>query len=504
MCGIVAATGDFSDDEGRGMLGRLAHRGPDGDGGVRVGDAWLGHVRLAIVDLAGGEQPIVARDGAAMVGNGEVYNHRELRATLSAGFATDSDNEAALHLVRERGPEALSELHGMFALAVATPDGGFVAARDPLGIKPLYLARCGGTAVFASELKAYPPEWLPHVEVFPPGHWWTPERGLVPFARTWRAEPTVDGGHRTVCEPADGELAGIRATLVTAVRRRLMADVPVGVFLSGGLDSSLVGAIAARQAVADGKPLHSFAIGLEGSADLRAAREVADHLGTTHHERVVTADDLLAALPRTVRTIESFDPMLVHSAVMNDLLAEHTARHVKVVLTGEGADELFGGYTHLTAIDDPVELQRALVADVAGLHNLNLQRCDRVTMAHGLEARVPFLDLDVVRAALALPAAWKVARPGREEKWLLRRAFEGWLPHELLWRTKEQFGDGTGSSEVLAAHAADRADEAAWRTHRDEADPPLRTPEEAYYWRLFEPAYAGVDTARVVGRSAAA
>lgn len=500
MCGIVAAIGDVSDDEGHAMLGRLAHRGPDGKGAERVGDAWLGHVRLAIVDLAGGGQPILTPDGVGMIGNGEIYNHRDLRATrLSTAPATDSDNEVALHLVREHGPQALEELQGMFAVVVATPDGRVAAARDPLGIKPLYIATSGDTVVLASELKAYPPEWQPHVRVFPPGHWWTPADGFVPFERTWRTEHRADRTHRTFAEPTSGELMGIRSALLLAVRRRLMADVPVGVFLSGGLDSSLIGAIAARQAAAEDRPLHSFAIGLEGSADLTAAREVADSLGTVHHERVVDEDDLIAALPRTVRSIESFDPMLVHSAVMNELLAEFTARHVKVVLTGEGADELFAGYDHFKAIDDPVALQQALLDSVAGLHNLNLQRCDRVTMAHGLEARVPFLDLQVVRSALTLPAAWKVVRPDRSEKWLLRTAFRDWLPPELLWRDKEQFGDGTGSSEVLTAHVASRVDAAELTACRHATDPPLRTVEEVAYWQLFAAAYPGVDGS-LVGR----
>lgn len=503
MCGIVAARGDFTDSDGKGMLERLAHRGPDGKGAVRVGDAWLGHTRLAIVDVAGGQQPIVAHDGAAMVGNGEIYNHQDLRADLPAeDFTTDSDNEVALHLVRHHGPAALERLWGMFAVAVATADGQLVAARDPLGIKPLYLAQHGGTVLLASELKAFSAEWLPYVEAFPPGHWWTYEAGFVPFGTEWEPHRVVTGEHGTDEDPTSEDLAQLRQSLVTAVQRRLMADVPVGVFLSGGLDSSLIGAIAAREAAQQGKVLHSFAVGMEGSADLEAARVVAEHLGTVHHERVVTPEDLVAALPRTVVSIESFDPMLVHSAVMNDLLAEHTARHVKVVLTGEGADELFAGYDYLKEIDAPGTLHQALVEGVSGLHNLNLQRCDRVTMAHGLEARVPFLDLDVIRTALALPAAWKVSSPDRPEKWLLRQAFDGWLPDALLWRSKEQFGDGTGSSDVLRAHVEEQVDEAELAARRDEADPPLRTAEEAYYWRLFAPTYQGVDTSTVVGRFA--
>ncbi len=499
MCGIVALSGDVSPQYGHEMLARLRHRGPDGDGTASVGTAWLGHTRLAIVDVDGGDQPLRAR-GAAMVGNGEIYNHRQLRRSLPPGTCrTDSDNEVALHLVTTFGPDRLNELWGMYAVAVATEEHGLVVARDPLGIKPLYWARVDGGVAFASELKAFPHEWQPLVATFPPGHWWTERHGLRPMHQGWRPQPAID--HATAGPPAEPDIARIRETLVAAVDRWSMADVPVGVLLSGGLDSTLVGAIAARR---HGQPLHSFTVGLPGSADVKAAEEAADLLGTEHHVREVEPEELVGRLPHTIRSIESFDPMLVHSAVMNDLLAEFAAEYVKVVLTGEGADELFAGYEYHRSYDDASQLHEALVDGVAGLHNLNLQRCDRVTMAHGLEARVPFLDLDVVRTALSLPASWKRPTPTRPEKWLLRTAFDGWLPDWLLWRRKEQFGDGTGASDVLAAHAAEQVDMAAFRRIRSAAPSRLRTPEEAYYYTLFVEHYPDVDADDVAGRFAAA
>ncbi len=486
------------------MLDQIAHRGPDGEGSVTVADSWLGHRRLAIVDVQGGDQPIAAaQGGAAMVGNGEIYNHAELRARLgdAGAFTTRSDNEIALQLFLAEGTPALRTLKGMFALAVAHEDGRFVAVRDPLGIKPLYWARRDATTLFASELKAFPTDWRDAVEVFPPGHAWTPEEGLVALfgapadglAPSSPVATDTDG-------PSEEAFAAIRDTLIQAVDRRLMGDVPVGVFLSGGLDSSLIAAIAARRAAANGRRVSSFAVGLEGSDDIVAARAIAQHLDTDHHEMIYTAEDLLAALPATIQCIESFDPMLVHSAVPNYLLAEFTGKHVKVVLTGEGADELYAGYTHYRDFEEADALHTELVRSVRGLHNLNLQRCDRTTMAHSLEARVPFLDLDVIDLAFSLPTTWKQPRPDRPEKWLLRTAFAGWLPEQYLWRTKEQFGDGTGASTVLRNAAELECSVQTYEELRESIDPPLRTREEAVYWQLFHEHLEGVPVGETVGR----
>ncbi|HEX6388773.1 MAG TPA: asparagine synthase (glutamine-hydrolyzing), partial [Solirubrobacteraceae bacterium] len=432
MCGIVAEYGTGEPEGLERMLGKLVHRGPDDTGWVSVGRSWLGHTRLSIVDVMGGRQPLV-NDGEDvwLVGNGEVYNHAEVRAALDPEhtFVTDSDNEVALHLLEERGPQGLAELNGMFAFVMAAADGRFVAARDPVGIKPLYWAQRGERTRFASEMAAFDDEWQRLVQPFPPGCAWTPEDGMIRFARAvpdgleWMPGPTTPGA----AAPAD-VLRGTRDVLIGAVERQLMGDVPVGVFLSGGLDSSLVAAIAAKILAERGERLQTFAVGTRDSADLVAARVVARHIGSEHHERLYDAREAVRALPHVVRSIEHFDPSLVRSAVPNFLLAEMTAQHVKVVLTGEGADELFAGYEYLRGFQDPDALQAELMRTVHGLHNLNLQRCDRVTMAHGLEARVPFLDREVIEWALRLPPGFKLAGPGQPEKRLLREAFDGWLP----------------------------------------------------------------------------
>src|ERR671917_1129511 len=392
MCGIVAEHGGSDPDELERMLERIAHRGPDDRGTVQVNGSWLGHRRLSIVDVEGGKQPLKTVDhDAFLVSNGEVYNHGHLRRRLEGrDILTTSDNEVALHLIDEFGPESLKRLNGMFAFVMAGEDGRFVAARDPVGIKPLYWARRGETTRFASEMHAFDPEWQELVEPFPPGYAWTPDGGVGKFASPVpeQIDPLLGGTDLR---------AGTREVLVAAVERQMMGDVPVGVFLSGGLDSSLVAAIAARWAARHEERLMTFAVGTEGSADLIAAREVAEFLGTEHHEHVYTAEEALETLPEVVRTIESYDPSLVRSAVPNYLLAELAARHVKVVLTGEGADEIFAGYPYYhEEFPEPDDLHDELVRTIEGLHKLNLQRTDRVTMAHSLEARVPFLDREVI------------------------------------------------------------------------------------------------------------
>ena len=292
----------------------------------------------------------------------------------------------------------------------------------------------------------------------------------------------------------------------------MMSDVPVGVFLSGGLDSAIVAAVAARVASEKGEPLPTFAVGTEGSADLLAARAVAEFLGTEHHEIVPTAEDLEEALDEAVTVIEHFDPALVRSAVPNLLLAQEAVKHVKVVLTGEGADELFAGYSYVHEAEQfmtPDGLQAELVRSIETLHELNLQRCDRTTMNYGLEARVPFLDATVMREMLALPAEWKLKSEDRTEKHLLREAFDGWVPFDILWRGKEQFGDGSGAGDVLARlvekeKAKEGVDGTAGAVPVVEHGWDLRSDEEIAYYRTWHRTFSGVRPDRTLGAFATA
>jgi asparagine synthase (glutamine-hydrolysing) len=507
VCGIVVVhDGDATPTEGGEaddaeigprMLARLRHRGPDGTGSRRVGATWLGHARLSIVDLDGGDQPLPDDSGARwVVCNGEIYNHEDLRGELPGPFRTDSDSEVALHAVGAWGPDGLSRLRGMFAFGVADADGGLLVARDSLGVKPLYWARRGRRVVFASELGCFDPAWRRRIEEFPPGHYWTPRTGLVAYAAA--SEPDDAFADRAAARD------GIRTALVAAVRARMMADVPIGVFLSGGLDSSLVAAIMARVGAETGQRVRSFAAGVADSSDLRAARSVAEHLGLEHHERVYDADEILQVLPRVVRSMEAYEPSLVRSAVPNYLLAELAAEHVKVVLTGEGADEIFAGYDYLRDYDDADALRDELVRSVLGLHNLNLQRCDRVTMAHGLEARVPFLDRDVIGVGQRIPIRWMLPGEQGQEKRILREAFAGWLPDDVLWRPKEQFGDGSGTAALTAKLAREIVPDADWEAATVSGLPPPRSREELAYQRIFADHLGGVRVERLLGRFATA
>ncbi len=510
MCGIAGDYGGIESDAAERMLNRLVHRGPDGEGSIEIAGNWLGHRRLSIVDVEGGMQPLKTKSGdLVMVGNGEIYNHEEIRETLPQDrFTTRSDNEVALHLFDIEGPDAFSELHGMYAFIIAGEDGRFVAARDPVGIKPLYWARWNGNVRFASELGAYDEDWQPHVEAFPPGHYWTPESGLVCFAtavpRDMEELEQFEGPSEPGAPIPDSILKRVRDQLIETVEGQMMGDVPVGVFLSGGLDSNLIAAIAHRWYEKRGEKLKTFAVGLEDSPDLKAARAVAEYLGTEHYESIYTSEDALRILPEVVRVIENFDPSLVRSAVPNYILAKFAAQYVKVVLTGEGADEIFAGYEYFEDFETEEDLHTELIRTIEGLHNLNLQRGDRVTMAHGLEARVPFLELGMIELGLALPAGWKLAGEGQPEKRLLRQAFDGWLPEDFLWRKKAQFGDGSGASSVLQEKMEKTVSEEEFERERNEVDPPLRTREEVAYYRIFRDCFEEVRPSQVMGRFATA
>lgn len=472
MCGIVGswdagARGQALREVRRRMV-RLRHRGPDGEGARAGQRGVLGHTRLAIMDPAHGAQPHVAEGGdCALVVNGEVYNHRALRASLQGHrFESHCDTEVALHLLEDEAAEGVPRLDGMFALALDRGDE-LLLARDPLGIKPLYLAESGRGVRFASEMKALQDVGAT-VRELPPGSIWSSRDGLRRFYRVPRA--------RSELTDPESAARAVRATLERAVEKRLMSDVPLGAFLSGGLDSSAIAALAVR---ATGE-LHTFSVGVEGSDDLEAARAVARYLGTRHHEWVFGEADVEAELERLVYALESFDRDLIRSAMPTHFTARLAAEHVKVVLTGEGADELFGGYRYVRSMMGE-RLANELRRSLEGMHNLNLQRVDRLTMAHGLEARVPFLDREMIALAQRVAPDLKVARRGsrRIEKWVLRKAVEDLLPADIVWRDKAQFDEGSGAADLLAG----RAGQGGPLPPRLGVQP--RSPEEARYLDVF-------------------
>lgn len=478
MCGIAGVWGRDGPEMVSSMLDALHHRGPDARGldddlGV---PATLGHTRLSIVDLAGGDQPLHGPGGATLVANGEVYNAPMLREQLGPErFSTRSDNEAILHLLVDGGPAAASRLRGMYAFALVS-DGELMLGRDPVGIKPLYIGRSGDDLVLSSELKAMPPG-VEKTEPLAPGSVWSSRTGSHRF---WSV-PTRDDaavGERSMAD----DIATVRRTLDEAVQLRLMSDVPVGAFLSGGLDSSAIVALM-RPHIDE---LHTFSVGLPGSPDLEAARLVADHLGTVHHEYLLDPAEIRASLPAIVFALESFDQDLVRSAVPTYFTARLASRHVKVILTGEGADELFAGYTYHKDLADDDALDADARRSVGELHHINLQRVDRLTMAHSLEARVPFLDIEMIATALAIPMEHR--RPGvlAPEKGLLRAAVTDLLPDEIVWRDKSQFDQGTGAADLLPAMASEIAAHIDLEEYRQRhPDARLRSAEECRYHELL-------------------
>ncbi|MFO7821657.1 MAG: asparagine synthase B [Lentisphaeria bacterium] len=485
MCGIAGVWNSNNPSLTREMMKRLIHRGPDAEGLFQNGGGVLGHRRLSIMDPEGGDQPICDERGTkAIAGNGEIYNFPYLKPELEKHhtFRTRSDTESVLHLYENHGSQCVKHLDGMFAFVLADGDKMF-AARDAIGIKPLYFGEQGDSIVIASELKVLA-GMAENVKEFPPGAWYHSDSGFHRFYNV----PDIPLVERTVEE----HCSLLRETLERSVKKRLMSDVPVGAFLSGGLDSSLIAAIM-NQHIDD---LHTFSVGCEGSEDLAAARVVADYLGTNHHEYIFTKEEVKENLPDIIFHLESFDRDLVRSAIPCYFTSRLAAQHLKVILTGEGADELFGGYTYYKGINCEETLHRELRRSIAAMHNVNLQRVDRLTMAHSLEGRVPFLDTEMIELAQTIPAGLKLVENDKNgeviEKWVLRKACEDLLPEEIVWRKKLQFDEGSGTADMMTSglecFLPPEVTEDYKKAH-PEAN--LRCHEEAVYHKLLHDVYDG-------------
>lgn len=482
MCGIAGVFQEPASRTVQKMIKNIAHRGPDGHGVMGVPNGTLGHARLAILDVEGGHQPMDYQE-TSIVFNGEIYNYRQLKRKYlpSLRAKTHSDTEVLIHLYRKLGTECVKFLDGMFAFAIQHNSEMFLA-RDPLGIKPLYYGKTadGKKFFFASEIKALQGH-VKRIKEFPAGYWYHSQLGWHQY---YKLEKTI--------RPFDGTeedaIPVIQSTLRMAVYKRLLADVPVGVSLSGGLDSSIVTALAREET----EHLHSFAVGVEGSPDLAAAKQMSRHLDTIHHEYVYTAQDMVEALPNVLYYLESFDPALVRSAIPNYFLAKLASEHVKVILTGEGADEVYAGYDYLSRYDSPDDLQGEMLHITNALHNTNLQRADRMSMAFGLEARVPFLDVQSVSLAMGIPADWKLHN-GRAPKALLRKSFTEELPSEIVNRPKAKFSKGAGSSELILQQALEQITDKEFEAERNRLkkdwDYNLQNKEALYYYRTLREFY---------------
>lgn len=502
MCGIV---GIFELKEEQQKLREQAlklskiirHRGPDWSGIYADQGAILAHERLAIVDPISGHQPLFSPDKKIVLAvNGEIYNHLELRNEFpDYQFQTESDCEVIIPLYQKYGSDFIDQLNGIFAFVLYDSEkGNYLAARDHMGIIPLYHGWDEkGQYYVASELKALEGT-CKKIEVFLPGHFWASEiKELQPwYQRDWTSYEAVKD---KVSDPSE-----LRAALENAVHRQLMSDVPYGVLLSGGLDSSLTAAIAKKYAEkrvesedqqrAWYPQLHSFAIGLEGSPDLAASKKVADKIGTVHHEVSFTVQQGLDAIKEVIYYLETYDITTVRASTPMYLLARVIkSMGIKMVLSGEGADEIFGGYLYFHKAPNAEEFHKETVRKLEKLHLYDCLRANKSLAAWGVEGRVPFLDKEFMDVAMRLNPADKMCGNGKIEKHIVRETFEDYLPEEVAWRQKEQFSDGVGYNwidslkELVEEKVSDEdMENAAFRF-------PIHTPatkEEYYYRSIFE------------------
>ena len=503
MCGILAIIGKGKEEEVVKTLSkRMSHRGPDeSDLHITENGHILSHERLSIIDLHSGKQPIQGTKSAWMVHNGEIYNHQELRDGIlkEHTFRTKSDSEVIVHLYEEFGYDFCNLLDGDWAFVVVDGDD-FIAGRDPMGVKPLYYGLDDrGRVYFSSEMKPIADQ-CKTFSTFPPGHYYTPTTGFVKYYT-----PEYEDFEKAI-NPLDLEL--IRTSLTEATRKRLMSDVPIGVLLSGGLDSSLTSSIASRLLADKGKKLHSFSIGLDADApDAKAARKVAEFLGTEHHEIHFTIEEGIKILDQLIWHLETYDVTSIRASTPMYFLSKAiTDMGIKVVLSGEGADEIFGGYLYFRNAPSTEEFQKETIERVQKLFTADLLRADKSTMAHGLEARVPFLDKAFLEMAIQIQPEEKQPKTyNGVEKYILRKAFDTpenpYLPQEVLWRQKEQFSDGVGYNwidqliDYCATKVSDEQLAAA------EMEFPYNTPttKEAYFYRIiFNKYYPQISAAQTV------
>jgi asparagine synthase (glutamine-hydrolysing) len=503
MCGIFAVLDITTDPaalrrQALTQVKRLRHRGPDWTGVYSDDNAILCHERLAIVDVMSGAQPLVdTRTGAVLAVNGEIYNHRELRHQLKRehDFQTESDCEVILYLYDEFGTGFLNMLSGIFAFVLYDKARGtYLIARDHIGIIPLYVGwDTAGNFYVASELKALA-DVCKTIEEFPPGHYYDGQK--KEFVRyynpAWTDTTTLPSTRFTP--------EALAQSLETAVRKQLMCDVPYGVLISGGVDSSVIAAIAARMSAkrveSDSKEpawwprLHSFSVGLKESPDLKMARKVAEQIGSTHHEIHFTVQEGLDAINDVIYHLETFDITTIRAATPMYLMARKIrAMGVKMILSGEGADEIFGGYLYFHKAPNAREFHEELVRKLSMLHKYDCLRANKAMAAWGVEARVPFLDKEFLDVAMDIAPDDKMCGGGKIEKRILREAFRGYIPEEILWRQKEQFSDGVGYSWIdsLKRHAEQEISDAMMRTARHRF--PEKTPltKEGYWYRsMFE------------------
>lgn len=533
MCGITAIF-NIKDDvnalrrKALDMSKKIRHRGPDWSGIYCGRSAILCHERLSIVDPQSGRQPLFSPDGKQILAvNGEIYNHRDIRARYAGKyeFQTGSDCEVILALYRDKGVDFIEELSGIFAFALYDEENDeFLIARDPIGVIPLYIGYDNEDRVYcASELKALE-GYCDRYEPFLPGHYyWSREGKMKPwYKREWTSYDNVKDNYTPAATNDTHVDAGVdaykvqvdalRDALDNAVRRQLMSDVPYGVLLSGGLDSSVISAVAkkyaARRIETDGRnsawwpQLHSFAVGLKGAPDLIKAREVAEHIGTVHHEINYTIEEGLDAVRDVIYYIETYDVTTVRASTPMYLLARVIkSMGIKMVLSGEGADEVFGGYLYFHKAPDARAFHEETVRKLSKLYMYDCLRANKSLSAWGVEGRVPFLDKEFLDVAMRLNPSVKMC-PGKTiEKKIVRDAFGGLLPESVAWRQKEQFSDGVGYSWIDTLKDITSKAVTDEQMARAAERFPINTPmnkEEYYYRSIFEEYFPSESAARSV------
>ncbi len=510
MCGIVCAfdlkqKSEILRPQVLEMAKTIRHRGPDWSGIYDDDKAILAHERLAIVDPASGKQPLFSENKQLILAaNGEIYNHRELRSQFpNYEFQTESDCEVILALYKEKGVHFVDDMNGIFGFALYDKEKDeYFIARDHMGIIPLYIGWDKyGTFYVASELKAL--EGIcTTIELFPPGHFMSSKDGeLVQwYRRDWEDYQAVKDNKTSIAE--------VRQALEDAVHRQLMSDVPYGVLLSGGLDSSVTSAIAKKYAErrieADDKEqawwpqLHSFSVGLEGSPDLVAAKKVANHIGTIHHEIVFTIQEGLDAINDVIYQLETYDITTIRASTPMYLMARVIkSMGIKMVLSGEGADELFGGYLYFHKAPNAKEFHEETVRKLGKLHMYDCLRANKSLAAWGIEGRVPFLDKEFMDVAMRLNPQDKMINNERMEKWIVRKAFEDMLPESVAWRQKEQFSDGVGYSWIDTLKVVVDTEVTQEQLANAHFRYPIQTPQnkEEYYYRTIFESHFPSDTA---------
>jgi asparagine synthase (glutamine-hydrolysing) len=502
MCGIIAVFDIKGDAEALRpqvlqMARTIRHRGPDWSGNYCSDNVVMAHERLAIVDPQSGRQPLFNEDQSLVLAvNGEIYNHQELRRQfLKYNFQTHSDCEVILALYEQKKQHFLEDLNGIFAFALYDKsNNSYLIARDHMGIIPLYMGwDAQGNFYVASELKAL--EGIcKRLQEFPPGHYLYSAEGTEPkrwYSRDWMEYDSV--------KSSGGDASAIRSALEAAVHRQLMSDVPYGVLLSGGLDSSIIAAITnkfAAKRIESGDAeqawyprLHSFAVGLKDSPDLAAAWKAADHIGSVHHEIHFTIQEGLDALHDVIYHLETYDVTTVRASTPMYLLGRVIkSMGIKMVLSGEGSDELFGGYLYFHKAPNAKAFHEETVRKLGKLHLYDCLRANKSLAAWGVEGRVPFLDKEFIDVAMRINPELKMVKEGHMEKWILRKAFEDLLPPSIAWRQKEQFSDGVGYGwidtlrRITSEQVSDEQMAAA--KHRFPVNPPL-SKEEYYYRSIF-------------------